>query len=101
MSDSSKPHGLQPTRLFRPWDFPGKSIGVGFHFLLQILCLTLYSFFIYLNLPEKIPDYISNSVKIWLMQLKIWQDKNNFIFLTNKELIQLVFTFLHVSKTFH
>ena len=29
MSDSSRPHGLQPTRLLRPWDFPGKSIGVG------------------------------------------------------------------------
>ena len=55
----------------------------------------------YVNLPEKIPDYISNSVKIWLMQLKIWQDKNSFMFLTNKELIQLVFTFLHVLKTFH
>ena len=25
MSDSSRPHGLQPTRLLRPWDFPGKS----------------------------------------------------------------------------
>ena len=25
MSDSSQPHGLQPTRLLRPWDFPGKS----------------------------------------------------------------------------
>ena len=24
MSDSSQPHGLQPTRLLRPWDFPGK-----------------------------------------------------------------------------
>ena len=23
------PHGLQPTRLLRPWDFPGKSTGVG------------------------------------------------------------------------
>ena len=22
-------HGLQPTRLLRPWDFPGKTIGVG------------------------------------------------------------------------
>ena len=29
MSNSSRPHGLQPTRLFRPWDFPGKSTGVG------------------------------------------------------------------------
>ena len=28
-------HGLWPTRLLRPWDFPGKSTGVGCHFLLQ------------------------------------------------------------------
>ena len=35
MSDSSRPHGLQPTRLLCPWDFPGKSTGVGCHCLLQ------------------------------------------------------------------
>ena len=34
MSDSSRPHGLQPTRLSRPWDFPAKSTGVGCHCLL-------------------------------------------------------------------
>ena len=34
-SDSSRPHGLQPTRLLRPWEFPGKSTGVGCHCLLQ------------------------------------------------------------------
>ena len=34
VSDSSWPHGLQPTRLLRPWDFPGKSTGVGCHCLL-------------------------------------------------------------------
>ena len=28
-------HGLQPTRLLHPWNFPGKSTGVGCHFLLQ------------------------------------------------------------------
>ena len=28
-------HGLQPTRLLRPWDFPGKSTGVGCHCLLR------------------------------------------------------------------
>ena len=28
-------HGLWPTRLFYPWDFPGKNTGVGCHFLLQ------------------------------------------------------------------
>ena len=31
MSDSQRPHGPQPTRLLRPWDFPGKSTGVGCH----------------------------------------------------------------------
>ena len=29
------PHGLQPTRLLSPWDFPGKNTEVGCHFLLQ------------------------------------------------------------------
>ena len=29
-----QPHGLQPTRLLCPWDFPGKSTGVGCHCLL-------------------------------------------------------------------
>ena len=35
VSDSSRPHGLQPTRLLHPWDFPGKSTGVGCLCLLQ------------------------------------------------------------------
>ena len=29
VSNSSRPHGLQPTRLLHPGDFPGKSAGVG------------------------------------------------------------------------
>ena len=33
--NSLRPHELQPTRLFCPWDFPGKDIGVGCHFFLQ------------------------------------------------------------------
>ena len=32
-----QPHGLQPTRLHRPWDSPGKNTGVGCHFLVSIL----------------------------------------------------------------
>ena len=28
-------HRLQPARLLCPWDFPGKNIGVGCHFLFQ------------------------------------------------------------------
>ena len=31
VSDSSRPPGLQPTRLLCPWDFPGKNIEVGRH----------------------------------------------------------------------
>ena len=41
MSDSSRPHGQQPTRLLRPWDFPGKSTVVGCH------CLLRYHYLIY------------------------------------------------------
>ena len=43
MPDSLRPHGLQPARLLRPWDFPGKSTGVGCHCLLQEgMSLTLF-----------------------------------------------------------
>ena len=31
VSDPQRLHGLQPSRLLRPWDFPGKSTGVGCH----------------------------------------------------------------------
>ena len=34
MSDPQQPHGLQPSRLLHPWDFPGRSTGVGCHYLL-------------------------------------------------------------------
>ena len=35
VSDSSWPHGLQPTRLLRPRDFLNKSTGLGYHCLLH------------------------------------------------------------------
>ena len=40
MSDSLQPHGLQPTRLLCPQDFPDKNTGEGCHFLLQGIFLT-------------------------------------------------------------
>ena len=33
VSDPQRRHGLQPTRLLHPRDFPGKSTGVGCHCL--------------------------------------------------------------------
>ena len=37
VSNSVRPHRLQPTRLPHPWDSPGKNTGVGCHFLLQCM----------------------------------------------------------------
>ena len=37
MSDPWWPHGLQPTRLLGPRDFPGKSTGVGCHLKRQLI----------------------------------------------------------------
>ena len=34
---TQQPHGLQPTRLLGPWDFPGKSTGVGHRQLKNVL----------------------------------------------------------------
>ena len=40
LSDSMKPHKLQPTRLLCPWNSPGKKTAVGSHSLLQGIFLT-------------------------------------------------------------
>ena len=50
LSDSEQPHGLQPTGLLHPWDFPGKSTGVG--------CHRIYIYSSLLNLlPPPTPSY--------------------------------------------
>ena len=50
VSDSLRPHGLGPTRLFCPWDSPGKNTGVGCHALLQGIFPTQNQTHICLNL---------------------------------------------------
>ena len=59
ISDSSRPHGLQPTRLLHPWDFPGKSTGVGCH------CLPHFSFLLDYKCPER-ENYISSTLIFFL-----------------------------------
>ena len=44
VSDPQWPYGLQPSRLLRPWDFPGKSTGVGCHCLLHFRSLVSFYF---------------------------------------------------------
>ena len=79
VSDSSPPYGLQPTRLLRPWHFPGKGTGVGCHCLL--LTLTDYDELYFCVLPlccrswEKkrvcfIFRAISNWVSLYLLGVK-------------------------------
>ena len=55
MSDPQQPHGLQPSRLLHPWDFPGKSTAVGCHCLLWI--------YVYLWLID---------VDVWLIDVDVW-----------------------------
>ena len=43
LSDSLRPHGLQPSRLLYPWDFPGKSTVVGCRCLFPILLFSSIS----------------------------------------------------------
>ena len=43
VSDSLGPRGLQPARLLCPWDSPGKTTGVGCHFLLDVIIITTYT----------------------------------------------------------
>ena len=54
VSDPQRPHWLQPSRLLRPWDFPGKSTGVGCHCLLHIC------------------------VYLWLIHVEVWQKTTKF-----------------------
>ena len=42
VADSSRPLGLQPTRLLRPWDFPGKSTGMVCHCLPQYIYIRIW-----------------------------------------------------------
>ena len=42
VSNSQRPHGLQPSRLLHPWNFPGDSTGVGCHCLLRSYYQTLF-----------------------------------------------------------
>ena len=79
MSDSLQPNGLQPTRPLRPWDFPGKSTGVGCHcllwykylekvyiqgkYLLSFLAVTHHSTENHYTPPQ--PQQSPNEIRLW------------------------------------
>ena len=68
VSDPQRPHGLQPSRLLRPWDLPGKSIRVGCHCLLRSFhcswfnSLPLSVISLFLHFMPLLDHYFANSV---------------------------------------
>ena len=60
VSNSLWPHGLQPTRLLCPWDFPGKSTGVGCHCLLRYIKLGAFKW-----------KHIYNKVMCWVSDTNV------------------------------
>ena len=75
MSDSQRPHGLQPTRLLHPWDFPGKSTGVGCHRLLRSALISHLKFLTQTKASDRC---------IWFLHLIVIISQSN-AFSTNNE----------------
>ena len=72
MSDSLRPHGLQPARLPCPWDSPGKNIVIGCHGLLQEIFQTQGSnphFFISCN-GRQVLYHQHHLERLWVHNLK-------------------------------
>ena len=68
VSDSWRLHGLRPTRLLCPWDFPGKSAGVGCHHLLRYIAPISASMVTWYSLTRqrnqiKLPIFIGSQRK--------------------------------------
>ena len=75
MSDSLQPHGLQPTRLLCPWDFPGKSTGVSCQPRQHIKKQRHY----FTNKGPSSQGYVSSSSHVWMWELdykESWVQKN-------------------------
>ena len=94
MSDSSQIQGLQPTRLLHPWDFPGKSAGVGCHCLLwrklrkQIktgywlqIAEVYITGVISVSLDSCIFPYIEKTLNSLIWDIQFSFIKNSFLFL--------------------
>ena len=65
-SASLRRRGLQPTRLFRPWDFPGENTEAGCHFLLQGIFLTQGNYLKTVppdSLEHRVPHSTLNSLR--------------------------------------
>jgi len=69
VSDSQRPHGLQPSRLLHPWDFPGKSTGVGCHCLLQQRSLVGYNPWGHIELDTTEASEHESNILFWFLTI--------------------------------
>ena len=68
VSDPQRPHGLQPSRLLHPWDFPGKSTGVECHCLLRCCIIRVTDSHFLLFLMDKVLPRIDCSTVVLVRQ---------------------------------
>ena len=104
VSDPQQPHGLQPSRLLRPWDFPGKSTGVGCRCLLQSSCMYFLSpssqyenhiFYYQGNILIIFPKYYILIKKFLTILLRIVSINVLIASLTHKHWLSLNFALRH------
>ena len=93
VSNSLRPHGLQPTRLLCPWDFPGKSTGVGCHCLLQFISIYTHKYLcVCIIKTTKNKKHSSKVYEYHITDFKgLWQVFSNFF--------QQMMCYLPESKT--
>ena len=65
-------HGLYPTRLLCPWDFPGKNTGVGCHFLLQGIFPTQGSSLLHWRVDSLLLSHLGSPTCIRIMVQNPW-----------------------------
>ena len=88
-------HGLQPTRLLRPWDFPGKSTGMGCHRLLQFEVQMWWNW-CYQALGGHLDVGLYIQLKNWLLDI-IWASRGRRIRLKRKLFRENSWTFQILS----
>ena len=113
MSDSVRLHRRQPTRLPHPWDFPGKSTGVGCHCRLRslyypygnrnfsfsgcplFLCVNIY--LLVLNISQILSLLMSSYLGHKLYELSL--QRHSLILLLFMSLFDTVYVFLFPLST--
>jgi len=77
MSDSVQPQRRQPTRLPRPWDSPGKNIGVGchlFNYLKYTVTIPLLHFTIATNFVEMLKQLEGFLISFFCLSIQMNSD---------------------------